>query len=464
MGVARQSNPSVPPAPGGPSPRERHEVASAIEHATEYLLSLGLDRASDANGERIGLQATLVAPGVGPEGLALDALVSAPRPPVEAMRSSAAPTARVSRLLEEKLGFGPEPELFSNMLFVAALGATATGPLRDLCRALLSTFAQSDADGLYHFFRSLKFACDIDCTAMAAKARLAVGDIDPETPSGAAALRKITDRILKSAATCDVTAERNATHGKDNGPLRKHVFKVYPDDHAVQGPECDRGLKNNPVVVANALYPVLLELQLGLRSADEPIALCEHVEGERDPRTGEASVAEIVAANVCYATAFMLSGDYRLGCRYYTSPDAFVCFFSELVRGFPALFGMFRATRLIHDAVAERETANSTDPAVDPSSSLNTAFRAIAASNVGVEPSLSIERLLRAQDASGAWSDFDTFYTLGTAKDVQFRSTALTTAFAIRALVTYQAGVGPRNVAPAEWTGPIVDRVIAAVS
>jgi len=107
-------------------------VASAIEHATEYLLSLGLDRASDANGERIGLQATLVAPGVGPEGLALDALVSAPRPPVEAMRSSAAPTARVSRLLEEKLGFGPEPELFSNMLFVAALGATATGPLRDL--------------------------------------------------------------------------------------------------------------------------------------------------------------------------------------------------------------------------------------------------------------------------------------------------------------------------------------------
>jgi hypothetical protein len=440
------------------------------ERALAFILSRGIADKQTADGVPIGIQATL-ATGGGPfDGLELDtlldAMVASDRPnPAEVfaddpMRDS---WRAILSMMEEKLGFPLEPELFSNMLFAAHLGRDERSDVAALANHLVSTFRDREADGLHHFFASMRFACDVDCTAMAARARLATGDVDPSTPEGAAALGRITGAILRSAAVRDVPAEQNLTHGKVNGPLRRHVFKVYLDDHAVQGPECDRGLKNNPVVVANALFPVLFELKCGLRDAGEEIRLKEFVVGSDAPRTGVARVADIVSANVRYASGYLFSGDWRRGCRYYPSPDAFLCFYAENVREFPELFAAFQAARAVREAIEERRRAERSEPATDPEASLNTAFRAIAATSVGMDPSPELDRLVERQTDSGAWTDPDCFYSFGssTAIPIHFRSNVLTTGFAARALA--MDGEPWAEPARADWANPIIERVVREI-
>lgn len=402
---------------GAPAHGER-----AVERALSFLEAQRLPDRKTADGRAIGIQATILLGALSSEGIELGSIFDGSE-------------SELARMLEARFGFALEPEHFSNMLFVATLGASRLDPLRRLSTALLDTFKHANVDGLYHFFASLRFACDLDCTGVAARARLVSGDIDPSTATGAAELRCITQRILKSAAVADVSAAENRSHGKDNGRLRKHVFKVYPDDHDVQGSECDRGLKNNPVVVANALYAVLFELRSGLRSADETIHLVEYVEGVDTPRRGEATVAEIVAANIGYLTAYLLSGDYWRGCRYYASPDAFLCFFSESLHEFPEMFAGAEARAGLRDAIAARRRVQSSEPAFDSKTSLNAAFRVIAAENVAMDATVDRQLLVSAQSEDGAWRDLDAFYSLGTAREVHFRSTLLTTAFALRALL-----------------------------
>jgi hypothetical protein len=338
---------------------------------------------------------------------------------------------------------------------VATLGACGDARLEALCRSLLLTFRDSDADGLYHFFRSLKFACDLDCTGVAARACLVTGDLKLEEPAGVARLQRTASRIYRSAATQDVSAKQNQTHGKQNGTLYRHVFKVYPDDHDVQGPECDRGLKNNPVVVVNALYPVLLELKLGRRALDERVALCEYVEGQSEPRRAEATVAELLTANVRYVAWHLLSGDYADGCRYYASPDTFLCFFSELIRDFPELFEPLGVSRRLGRAIEARREVTSEDVALNPLTSLNAALRAVAAANVGVDRTFELDLLLRSQGDDGVWNELDSLYTFGTARQIHFRSPLLTTGFALRAFLPR-----PKEpLAPAAregWAEPIV--------
>jgi hypothetical protein len=65
---------------------------------------------------------------------------------------------------------------------------------------------------LYHFFRTLKFACDLDCTGVAARACLVTGDLELEEPAGVARLARTARRIYRSAATRDVGARENASH------------------------------------------------------------------------------------------------------------------------------------------------------------------------------------------------------------------------------------------------------------
>ena len=340
------------------------------------------------------------------------------------------------------------------MLFVATLGACGDARLEALCLKLLLTFRDTDADGLYHFFRSLKFACDLDCTGVAARACLVTGDLKLMEPAGVARLRRTASRIYRSAATRSVSAAQNASHGKENGALCKHVFKVYPDDHDVQGPECDRGLKNNPVVVVNALYPVLLELKLGQRALSERVSLCEYVEGQTEPRTAEATVAEVLLANLRYVLQHLTSGDYRDGCRYYASPDIFLCFFSELVRDFPELFEPLGVQKRVGRAIEARRSVRSQDMAHNPFTSLNAALRAVAAANVGVDRSFELELLLRSQGEDGAWNELDSLYTFGSARQIHFRSPLLTTGFALRAFL-------PRPKEPlvpafrADWAKPL---------
>lgn len=434
-------------------PESAHGIAlrsreDAIARATAFLEQQLALVPKDSAGRSWGIQANLAA---GP----------APHEQLDLQRYFAAPGAQqagqqLAEWAEQKLGFPLEPELFSNMLFVATLGACGDARLEALCHPLLATFKDSDADGLYHFFKSLKFACDLDCTGVAARACLVTGDLKLVEPAGAARLRRTATRIYRSAATQNVSAKQNESHGKQNGSLVRHVIKVYPDDHDVQGPECDRGLKNNPVVVVNALYPLLLELKLGQRRLDERIALCEYVEGQREPRRGEASVAELLTANVRYAAWHLLSGDYAEGCRYYASPDTFLCFFSELVRDFPELFGTLGVSRRLGQAIEARRAIQSDDVALNPRTSLNASLRAVAAANVGIDRTFELELLLRAQGDDGAWNELDSLYTFGTARQIHFRSPLLTTGFALRALLPRPT----EPLAPAQredWAEPIVN-------
>lgn len=434
-------------------PASAHSIApetreAACERGTSFLERQLASIPSDAAGSWWGIQANLAAGPQPHEQLDLQDFFATPPSPGQ-------PRPPLAEWAEKKLGFPLEPELFSNMLFAATLGACGSPRLERLSQKLLTTFRDSDADGLYHFFRSLKFACDLDCTGVAARACLVTGDLKLEEPAGIARLKRTTLRVYKSAATADVSATDNESHGKHNGPLYRHVFKVYPDDHDVQGPECDRGLKNNPVVVVNALYPVLLELKLGLRALTDRVTLCEYVAGRSEPRRGEASISELLIANTRYVAWHLLGGEYREGCRYYASPDTFLCFFSELIRDFPELFESLGVSQRLGRAIEERRAVRSSDVALNPLTGLNAALRATAAANVGVDRSFELDLLVRSQAQDGAWNELDSLYTFGTARQIHFRSPLLTTAFALRALL-------PRPSEPlvpafrSDWIEPVV--------
>lgn len=413
----------------------------ARERAIAFLVGRGIEERRAADGRHVGIQSTISTSAGGEHAIDLYKMVDgvvADSQRSAALAANDATHARWQRIADEvqaRLGFPLEPELFSNMLFVAYVGVVDHPEVRRIAESLLSTFVRSDVRGLYHFFTSLRFACDIDCTAVAAKGRLLIGELDPATKRGAAQLRTINDRILRSAAVSDVTGDSNASHGKDNGALCRRVFKVYLDDHEVQGAEFDRGLKNNPVVSSHALFPVLTELSCGLRSLDEIIPLKEYPYAATAPRTGEASVCKIVAANLSYVLGHLATGDWRAGCRYYRSPDAFLCACSQLAGEFVELSEILGLDVALQEAVSERRRSTDTGIA-DPHGALNLALRAIAAGNLRMDRTPELEELVATQDADGGWSRYAPLFCFGSnaAPRLYFGSAMQTTAFAVRAL------------------------------
>lgn len=414
-----------------------HLTTLAFEHARIsgglWLHRERLPLRQSASGLKIGIQSSVAMDPNGADAIDLadlhDAYTSSSLPAeLEQSVHKASPQwLQIVAAVERRLGFVLEPELFSNMVFCAHLGRVEDPHIAATARGLLPTFRKTDARGLYHFFVSMRFACDVDCTAVAARARLQMGDIDLDVLPGVAELRRITGRILGSAAVGHVDPRTNRTHGKNNGELRRHVFKVYLDDHAVQGAELDRGLKNDAVVVLNALHPVLLELRSGLRSPSEAIPLHEYVEGQPHARTATADIADIVAANLAYATGHLLSGAWREGTRYYASPEAFLFGFADLLAHFPEVGEMFPLRDLLLDALDDRNNADR--------SSLDLAFAALTRRRLGEDASAELTRLVDRQDDDGAWRDFSPLFQLGTsAPRMYFGSTAQTTAFAVLAL------------------------------
>ncbi len=424
------------------------EVSVAQLRATRYLLNARLDERRSADGKIVGVQSHIALGPRGKDGLdlheILDGLVTNPDQADEVFAQDPlrALWQKVAEEIQNRLGFPLEPELFSNMLAVAFLGNAQDPALSSLTRTLLGTFAHSDVRGLYHFFTSLRFACDVDCTGMAARARLVMGDLDPTTDAGRKELRQITQRILGSAAVSNVSCQHNESHGKKNGALRRLVFKVYLDDHELQGSALDRGLKNNPVVSINGLLPVLAEISWGLRSLDEVIALKEYPAPLAAARTGEATVRDIIAANLSYVVGYFLSGEFRSGCRYYESPDAFLCFFSDLLAHFPSIHELFDVRQALCTAIEERREAAPNGQVDDSEAPLNLALRAIAASNLGVDPSHELALLVEAQDPDGGFSRYCPLFALGTKQghNLYFGSKEQTTAFALRALSPRDTG------------------------
>jgi hypothetical protein len=413
----------------------------ARERAIAFLIGHGIEERRAADGRSVGIQSTISTSVDGQHAIDLYKIVDGMV--AESQRSAAlvandatrVPWQLIADQVQAQLGFPLEPELFSNMLFVAYVGVVDNPAVRSIAKSLLSTFVRSDVRGLYHFFTSLRFACDIDCTAVAAKARLLIGELDPATKHGAARLRTINDRILRSAAVSDVAGGSNASHGKDNGSLCGRVFKVYLDDHEVQGAEFDRGLKNNPVVSSHALFPVLAELSWGLRSLDEIVPLKEYPSGAAAPRTGQASVSAIVAANLRYVKNHLTTGNWRQGCRYYGSPDAFLCACSQLAAEFVELSELIGLDTALTEAIHERRRGTGAG-ITDPHGALNLALRAIAAGNLGLDRTTELEELTSQQDENGGWSRYAPLFCFGSthAPRLYFGSTMQTTAFAVRAL------------------------------
>src|SRR5258706_1155372 len=125
----------------------------ACARAIAFLERQLAQEVASSSGRYVGIQANLAAGPLPHEQLDLQQFFTAPM-------GAQQPGQHLAEWAEKKLGFPLEPELFSNMLFVATLGACGDAKLEALAKTLLLTFRDSDADGLYHFFRSLKFACD----------------------------------------------------------------------------------------------------------------------------------------------------------------------------------------------------------------------------------------------------------------------------------------------------------------
>src|SRR5688572_743408 len=203
------------------------EIADARDRALSFILEQRADASKSADGRALGIQAKLSRSLDGENAIALEEFV-----PGVALDATAAPRPDdplngvwlgiVSKVCE-MLGFPLEPELFSNMLVVAQLSRVDHPTATRLADDLTTLYRDTSVDGLYHFFSSLRFACDIDCTAVGVRSRLAVGDLRFDDAASRAALRRSTHRILGSAAVADVPREANRSHGKENGPLQRLV-------------------------------------------------------------------------------------------------------------------------------------------------------------------------------------------------------------------------------------------------
>jgi hypothetical protein len=142
-----------------------------------------------------------------------------------------------------------------------------------------------------------------------------------------------------------------------------------------------------------------------------------------------------VATNLAYVIRHLSTGDWRDGCRYYRSPDAFLCVCSQLAGEFAELSEHLGLDVALREALDERRHAKDTGIA-DPHGALNLALRAIAAGNLRIDRTAELEELIALQDESGGWLRFAPLFSFGSnnAPRLYFGSSMQTTAFAVRAL------------------------------
>jgi hypothetical protein len=131
---------------------------------------------------------------------------------------------------------------------------------------------------------------------------------------------------------------------------------------------------------------------------------------------------------------FLVSGAYERGTRYYPSGDTFLYFLSRLLRDFERTHERFLAP--LHAQLTRRFGA--------PGTTLERATRVSAADNVGLFDREDLQQLVHDQRSDGSWPP-GAFFKYGRATRF-FGSEAVTTAFALRALVA-----GPRQHVSSTW-------------
>ncbi len=322
-------------------------------------------------------------------------------------------------------------ETFTAMMALKLLGSALGNAATPLIRTAAS--ARMQQVPRYRFFsRPEALAPDIDCTAVSLVGLYDVGAIDRNE------LRLGAEELLRSAAAESLSSGQNRAFGKENGQLIHGVFKVYWDDDLLDRSEL-RGCKHDPTCVANALHAVFFAARhAGLRLHGVTRVVEVREDGSRVTSTIDRRV--IIERNLAYLASCLDRSTFADGTRYYPSPDAFLCFASELVRDFPREAEPLRGPLL--EALSVRwhtENTDGNDPA-NTGSPINLAMRIVAAQNVGVRESVlqSAKDTLRGmQCESGAWAA-GAFFKLGSMK-YYFGSEAMTTIFAVRALLGHHS-------------------------
>lgn len=322
---------------------------------------------------------------------------------------------------------GGLPECFTSMLALKMLGPLL-GPEAESLVAWVAD-KRLPAAPRYHFFADAgAIAADTDCTGVALSGLYRVGAISREL------LRAGAEEILRSAAAEDVGEEDNLSHGKHNGQLIAGVFKVYWEDGA-QGEAELRGRKHDPTCVANALHAVLLAVRhAGLR-LDGTVQVHELLE-DGDTMSRKLGRHEIVSRNIAYLIDCLERDSFAVGTRYYPSPDALLCFASELVRDFPEETASLRAPLLEALRMRWHAAPGRENDAACPRTAINLSMRLIAAQNLGLRESVlrtEIRALRRMQEPSGTWPA-GALFKLGRMR-CYFGSESMSTLFALRALL-----------------------------
>ncbi|MFT3926477.1 MAG: hypothetical protein QM778_28285 [Myxococcales bacterium] len=345
------------------------------------------------------------------------------------------------------------PEVFSNLLALAALGGLDHPSVSSLCHYLLGSFRDLHADGLYRFFRSARLSGDTDCTGLAVRAQIELGELDPTDAAGARELKQFTDRLLGCASIASTASADNRVLGVENGELHRRVIKLTPHDHAGADLVGDRGLMHDPVACCHALYPLLAELRAGARRSDVLVRLREQWMDEPGPRLGLTHADSVVAASILHVLRHLSSGAWRQGTSLYAPPELFLYALSELLREFPELdHALVGARSVLQHALLERRHE------ARRAGAFQVALRANVALNLGLDPEPERRGLRRAQRADGGYSGYKALYTFNTAQAsvVYFGSSPVTTAFAIRALSEPRA---PLQRGRTGWFDPVARRL-----
>lgn len=430
--------------------------AQAIQLAYQYLSE---HNTSD------GLQSSIALDEQFQNSLSLSAIVCEEFPDRMDQRLRKFWSQEVIPLLQNKLGCTLVRENFTEMLALKFLRCNAlmipnldiTGLRQYLIRNVLDKGLLNRECWRFLFFNSRNFAADTDCTGVAL-----AGLYDADGISDDELIKGVRE-LLSSAAVKKLSADANKVQNKENqGGLLENVFKTYFEDRKFvdyqksgsfykQSGAAFRGCKHDPVVVVNAMLPILKALQTQKLHLDEAVQLNEYVEQhccavqqcpEYLSRENQVRVEDIIEANWRYIANHL--SQVETGTRYYPYPETFLCFLSELFWIFPR-----ETTEAINNELFRAKIVNSLEAVFHPQSllqrnPLRLAQLIIAADNYNTSafiankiPPKAIqnakELVLNSMKSDGSWAAAPLF-TLGTNREIYFGSAAISTIFAIRAL------------------------------
>jgi hypothetical protein len=430
--------------------------AQAIHLAYQYL---------SKNNTSGGLQSSIALDEQFQNSLSLNTIVRQEFPEAMDKRLQKFWSQEVIPILRNKLGCALARENFTEMLALKLLRSNVqmipnldiTGLHHYWIRNVLDKGLLNSECWRFLFFNTRNFAADADCTGVALTGLYDTGGISDDE------LIKGVRELLSSAGVKNLSVDANKLQNKGNqGSLMENVFKTYFEDQKFvdyqkngsidkQSGAAFRGCKHDPVVVVNAILPILKALKTKKLRLDETVQLNEYAEQgcftiEEFPRytsrENQVTVGNIIDANWRYIANHL--PEVENGTRYYPYPETFLCFLSELLWAFPR-----ETTKGINSELFREKIVDSLETVCDPQSplqrnSLRLAQLIIAADNyntsvfignkIPLKPIQNAKKLvLNSMKSDGSWAAAP-LYTLGTNKKIYFGSAAISTIFAIRAL------------------------------